>query len=356
MPRVFLFCFLGSVAFPCQVGAFVLSAASGTPNPPPSTLFSRVSDGTSTEAIEKPQHGERTALKMDQDTLFDMPVSNHGARCRMVIYKKGIESDVRIAPPSELGGLKSLEYMSQVHPAGKMPAMITASGISIPESDVIARYLVEKYKGKGPSFIPSDEDERISAEIINRLHDQYISPIQGCMYKAEPPFGQFDDRAAALAELVHQLHVLEKYVSEEGPFLTGREISLADATLFPTLVFILYMLPLQFGMSESAVLGEKLRRWWEFMQGDEAAMRVREEISGPLRAWDEKGRWKSILGAGKEDTDPPTVFDKIISKELPSEVLYEDNVCMAFKDANPQAPVHFLVVPKKRKTLTQVGN
>ncbi|MDI6601698.1 MAG: histidine triad nucleotide-binding protein [Thermoanaerobacteraceae bacterium] len=41
------------------------------------------------------------------------------------------------------------------------------------------------------------------------------------------------------------------------------------------------------------------------------------------------------------------IFCKIINKEIPSSILYEDDDMVAFKDVNPQAPVHFLVVPKK---------
>ncbi|KGF73824.1 zinc-binding protein [Neosynechococcus sphagnicola sy1] len=41
-----------------------------------------------------------------------------------------------------------------------------------------------------------------------------------------------------------------------------------------------------------------------------------------------------------------TLFSKIIRRELPSEIIYEDNLAIAFKDINPQAPVHILVVPK----------
>lgn len=44
----------------------------------------------------------------------------------------------------------------------------------------------------------------------------------------------------------------------------------------------------------------------------------------------------------------PTIFDKIISKEIPVELLYEDEKCLAFNDIAPQAPVHFLVIPKRR--------
>jgi len=42
-----------------------------------------------------------------------------------------------------------------------------------------------------------------------------------------------------------------------------------------------------------------------------------------------------------------TIFKKIIDREIPAEIIYEDELCLAFKDVNPQAPVHVLVIPKK---------
>jgi len=42
-----------------------------------------------------------------------------------------------------------------------------------------------------------------------------------------------------------------------------------------------------------------------------------------------------------------TIFAKIINGEIPCEKLHEDNDCIAFNDIAPQAPVHYLVVPKK---------
>ena len=43
-----------------------------------------------------------------------------------------------------------------------------------------------------------------------------------------------------------------------------------------------------------------------------------------------------------------TIFDKIISKEIPADIVYEDNDVLAFRDVNPQAPTHILIIPKKR--------
>ena len=42
-----------------------------------------------------------------------------------------------------------------------------------------------------------------------------------------------------------------------------------------------------------------------------------------------------------------TIFSKIIAKEIPARIVYEDDHCLAFHDIAPQAPVHILVIPKK---------
>ncbi|GAB4338722.1 MAG: histidine triad nucleotide-binding protein [Leptolyngbyaceae cyanobacterium] len=42
-----------------------------------------------------------------------------------------------------------------------------------------------------------------------------------------------------------------------------------------------------------------------------------------------------------------TIFSKIIRKEIPADIVYEDNLAIAFRDINPQAPVHILVIPKQ---------
>ncbi|MFO7152224.1 MAG: histidine triad nucleotide-binding protein [Bacillota bacterium] len=41
------------------------------------------------------------------------------------------------------------------------------------------------------------------------------------------------------------------------------------------------------------------------------------------------------------------IFCKIVKKEIPAAVVYEDEDVLAFKDINPQAPIHLLIIPKK---------
>jgi len=43
----------------------------------------------------------------------------------------------------------------------------------------------------------------------------------------------------------------------------------------------------------------------------------------------------------------PTIFSKIINREIPAKIVFENENVLAFNDINPQAPVHILIIPKK---------
>ncbi|GJN08012.1 hypothetical protein PR202_ga25896 [Eleusine coracana subsp. coracana] len=76
----------------------------------------------------------------------------------------------------------------------------------------------------------------------------------------------------------------------------------------------------------------------------------------PFGAW--KGFRFLAMASEKEaalaavPNDNPTIFDKIIKKEIPSTVVYEDEKVLAFRDINPQAPTHILLIPKVKDGLT----
>ncbi|URE11053.1 Scavenger mRNA decapping enzyme C-term binding [Musa troglodytarum] len=53
-----------------------------------------------------------------------------------------------------------------------------------------------------------------------------------------------------------------------------------------------------------------------------------------------------------EATEAPTIFDKIVKKEIPSTVVYEDDKVLAFRDIAPQAPTHILIIPKVKDGLS----
>ena len=289
-------------------------------------------------------------------TLYDVPVSNNGARVRMVVYYTESEGCVEILSPAALGGLNSEEYKA-VHSEGKMPALVrNADGLKIPESDTIARFLGGKF-GAPTNFAPAPGSElAVLADRIARHHDAYLAPIQGVLYKASPKgqgYAVYGSRDAALDAFEQRILDVERYVDGGGPYLVGGEPTHADAALFPTLVFADFMLP-QFG--RKLELGPETRKWFDYMCGGDDAVgaRVRDEIVTSLEKWAAGGRWAKIFGAGIVDDAAPTVFDKIIAGEIPAEVVYEDDLCVAFKDANPAAPVHALLIPKKRTGLTRL--
>ena len=57
-----------------------------------------------------------------------------------------------------------------------------------------------------------------------------------------------------------------------------------------------------------------------------------------------RGRREARREKGRNVT---TVFTRIINRELPADVVYEDDRCIVFKDIHPQTPTHVLIVPKK---------
>jgi histidine triad (HIT) family protein len=42
-----------------------------------------------------------------------------------------------------------------------------------------------------------------------------------------------------------------------------------------------------------------------------------------------------------------TIFKKIVEKEIPADIVHEDDLCVAFRDIDPKAPTHILIIPKK---------
>lgn len=75
-----------------------------------------------------------------------------------------------------------------------------------------------------------------------------------------------------------------------------------------------------------------------------------------LMSSDERAQADAAAAAGAAAAGGETIFDKIIRREIPARVAFEDDRCLAFHDVNPQAPVHILIIPKQRDGLTQLAH
>jgi histidine triad (HIT) family protein len=190
------------------------------------------------------------------------------------------------------------------------------------------------------------------------------------LYKASPPFGMFGTRSHALLELYRQWQILEQYIpkhdddatthhNDNGIYLFGNDITLADATLFPTAVFMSYMYPkfLSSTISSLSSLPPKIQSWYQRVKtNDLVVAKVYDEIMAVIdHVWDQqRQQWDTILGAGIVDTLSSTIFDRIISKEITANIVYEDDDVIAFHDIHPVAPVHCVVIPKQRHNLSSL--
>lgn len=73
---------------------------------------------------------------------------------------------------------KPYDALRSVNPQGKVPVLVDAAGMKIPESDTILRYIIDKYADQGPSYRPSTLEARTKSDLICRFHDMYITTIQ----------------------------------------------------------------------------------------------------------------------------------------------------------------------------------
>jgi len=174
-----------------------------------------------------------------------------------------------------------------------MPVLEMPDGSGLPESQVIESYILDKFRDNGPSLIPDTAEKRALAALVVRIHDLYIAPIQGCLYK---PMDSAEERAEGIAQIAMQLDTIEQYCT--GPFICGSEMSYADTAIMPTFVFLNYILPRFFGWKDGIFLGRpKLGTWWDCMNKDDDSARVIREVESGLESWNASNRWeeKGIL-------------------------------------------------------------
>lgn len=229
--------------------------------------------------------------KTKKMVLYDVPVSNNGARIRCLIYKKRLQDSIDIKSPAEIGGLSSEAYR-ELNPYGKMPVLQLNDGSGLPESQVIEGYLLDRFSDSEPSLVPETPEKRALAALVVRIHDLYITTIQGCLYK---PMDSKSQRATEISQIAKQLDIIEGLC--KGPYICGPDMSYADTAILPTFVFCNYILPKFFGWPGIFEERPKLQAWWALMNADTDIRKVIGEIEDGLDSWNKSKRWeeKGIL-------------------------------------------------------------
>jgi glutathione S-transferase len=114
----------------------------------------------------------------------------------------------------------------------------------------------------------------------------YLSTIQSCLYRAVPPFGPYgSNRKDAIQEYSKQLYIIADLMDDGAgkgsSYMCGTDVSLADATVFPSIVFASYMFPkFDHGISDKPPIPVKIQKWYQHMiDTDIAFQKVYEEVS-----------------------------------------------------------------------------
>lgn len=207
--------------------------------------------------------------------LYSAGLSPFAARVRLAIYAKSLPVDI-VAPPS--GGLKSPEYLA-VNPIGKLPALVLADGMVIPESDTIVEYLADAFPASG--LKPASAEDAASARLLARVAELYIMTPGGALFSQMNPAARNAEAVdAAFVSLEKGLEYLNLFVGE-GAYAVGDSLSLADCAIVP-IFFFTGVFGQAFGKGDLLARHNKLTAYWSKVQADPSVAKVLSEMQEGL--------------------------------------------------------------------------
>ncbi len=203
--------------------------------------------------------------------LYSLPNSFYSARCRAVIYAKGI--DARIERPP--GGLGSAELLG-LNPLRKIPVWLEGDR-RLFESQVICEYLEERFPAV--ALLPEDRWDRAHVRLACRFVDLYLAPLFTPIWRrvraGADSEGITAPERAIFAERFDQLMGLMETLP------TGRPVDLADCAAAPVLFLTRHLLR---GLGEPDPLEGRvgLSRWWDAACAKAPIGRVLDEMEYDL--------------------------------------------------------------------------
>ena len=162
--------------------------------------------------------------------LYNFDVSPFAARCRLAIYRKGLDVEIAAVPE---GGPRGAAYRA-LNPIGKVPALELDDGTVIPESEVIVDYLEDRFPE--PPLLPETPEARARVRLLSRLGGLYLMPPMGRLF-GQMRAGTRDAAVvdAALVEVGTALDHLERFASPDSGdgWIAGAAFTIADCALLP---------------------------------------------------------------------------------------------------------------------------
>ncbi len=207
--------------------------------------------------------------------LYTGDLSPYSAKIRMQIYAMGIEDDVQFDLPVEF----MMGKMSQVSPIGRIPVLEVEEGL-IPESEVIAEYLDERYPDK--AMVGQSLKERADVRVVSRIGDIYL--MNNIFMSLSQLRGERSQ--AVLDLLIGQVNrgigALEKHLGQ-GEYAVGDTLTRADFTLVPALWMCATTVP-TLGFDSPIKEGTRVAEYWGKIQKNPLAVKILDEMNKGLQA------------------------------------------------------------------------
>ncbi len=216
--------------------------------------------------------------------LYSGNISPYASRARMAVYAKGLDVEI-LRPP---GGNKSPEFLA-INPMGKLPCLVTDEGSAVPESGIIVEYLEALYPER--PLTPACPEEATRARLVARLGELYVlAPLSKLFTQLDPATRDNALIATVVAEVDDGLGHLGSFLSLEGPYATGKHLTLADCQLIPTLFFVRALGPV-FGkdwIGGHPRIGDYLKA----VAGDETVSKIQSEMMDALVHYQKTGEFR----------------------------------------------------------------
>ena len=208
--------------------------------------------------------------------LYTGDLSPYSAKVRMQIYAMGIEDEVSFDLPVQF----MMGKMFEVSPIGRIPVLEVDEGL-IPESEVIAEYLDERFPDKALSG--GSLKERADVRVVSRIADIYLmNNIFMSLSQANP-----ETRVQAVLDLLigqvkRGIGALEKHMGT-GEFAVGNSLTRADCTLVPALWMCSSTVP-RLDFDSPIVEGTGVSAYWNKIQNNGFAVRILDEMNKGMKA------------------------------------------------------------------------
>lgn len=208
--------------------------------------------------------------------LYTGDLSPYSAKIRMQIYAMGIEDEVGFDLPVQF----MMGKMYEISPIGRIPVLEVDEGL-IPESEVIAEYLDERFPDK--ALTGSSLKERADVRVVSRIADIYLmNNIFMSLSQADPATRVQAVLDLLIGQVKRGIGALEQHIGD-GAFAVGESLTRADCTLVPALWMCSSTVP-RLGFDSPIVADSRVLAYWDKIQKNAFAVKILDEMNKGMKA------------------------------------------------------------------------